>query len=76
MDLPIKFPNDADVIAEDTARFRALSAEGKVFALADSFRDYCYLLKSSGREAQLGRFAEDEELRGRTAVEEFVIRHG
>lgn len=31
MDLPIRFPNNADVIAEDAARFRALSAEERLY---------------------------------------------
>ena len=31
MDLPIRFPNYTDVIAEDAARFRALSADERLY---------------------------------------------
>ncbi len=37
MDLPIKFPNDADVIAEEAARFRALSPRDRVRAVGRRF---------------------------------------
>lgn len=75
MDLPIRFPNEADVIAEEAARFRALSPEGRVRALGDSFREYLFLA-AAGHTVNLDRFAREEERSARTAVEEFVARHG
>ena len=76
VNLPIRFPNDADVIAEDAARFRALSDDGRVHALDECFRDYHFLLAASGRSEELTRYAEEEERQGRDAILEFVSRHG
>jgi|GEM_PF-5722727 len=60
MDLPpIRFPSEADVSAAEAARFRALSDEKRVRALGDCFREYQFLRASSGRTAELDRFAQD-----------------
>ena len=76
MKLPIQFPNDADVIAEAAARFRMLSGERRIRALGDCFRDYLFLIAASGRADELHRFAQEEDLRAKAAIEEFVARHG
>jgi len=76
MDLPIRFPSETDVIAAEAARFRALSDEDRVRALGDCFREYLFLRASSGRPAELDRFAQEEEDRARLAIQEFVARHG
>jgi len=75
MNLPIRFPNDADLIAEDAARFRALTAEEQVRALGDCFRDYQFLRTASGRAEEIDRFAEEEERLAWKAVQEFSRRH-
>jgi hypothetical protein len=75
MNPPIHFPDDADVIADEAARFRALSADRRVLALGECFRDYLFLAEASGRPVELDRFAVGEERRGRAAIEEFVARH-
>ena len=43
MHLPIKFPSYEDVIAEDVARYRALSPDARVRALGEMFRLYQFL---------------------------------
>src|SRR5258708_579431 len=75
MDLPIKFPNSADVIAEEAARFRALSPEDRVYALDEMVRLYHFLAATSPRPEALARLAQQEEDRGRIAIEEFIARH-
>ena len=75
MDLPIRFPNEADVIAEEAARFRALSPEARIHALGDAFREY-HFLASVDRSGKVHRYALEEERQGRMAIEEFVARHG
>ena len=40
MNLPIRFPNTADVIYEDAARFRALSPDEQVRVSGSGFHDY------------------------------------
>ena len=76
MELPIRFPNDADVIYADAARFRALTDEEQVRALNDCFRDYRFLRLASGRAEQIDRLAEEEERLGWKAIQEFAARHG
>jgi hypothetical protein len=76
MKIPIKFPNDAEVIAEETARFRALSPERRVRALGEMFRLYYFLASHAAQPEAVARFAQEEEERDRKAVEEFIARHG
>ena len=76
MDLPIRFPNNADVIAEDAARFRALSPEKRVHELNDCFRLYRFLRMASGRPEHIDRLAEEEKRLEWKAILEFAARHG
>ena len=76
MELPIPFPSDADVILEEVARFRALTAKAQVRELGESFRLYHFLRDTSGRADEIDRLAEEEERMGREAVKAFVARHG
>ena len=76
MDLPIKFPSDAEVIAEETARFRALSPDERVRTLDEMFHLYHFLMASSARPEALARLARDDEERARAAIADFVAHHG
>jgi hypothetical protein len=76
MNLPIKFPTDSEVIAEETARFRSLSPENRVHTLGEMFNLYYFLATESGRSAELARLADFDEGCGRQAITEFVSRHG
>ncbi len=76
MDLPIKFPDEADVIAEDAARFQALSNESRVRELNECFKTYWFLIRASGRAQQLVDFALEEERLSHVAIQEFAKRHG
>ena len=75
MNIPIRFPNNADVIYEDAARFRALSPEEQVRVLGSCFHDYQSLRMISGRATQIDRFAEEEKRLERQAILEFAARH-
>ena len=76
MDIPIKFPDEADVIAEDAARFQALPDERRVRELDECFKTYWFLINASGRAQQLVDFALEEERLSHLAVLEFAKRHG
>lgn len=76
VELPIKFPNDVEVIAEDAARFRALTAEERVHELGECFETFQFLADASGRRAEIERLAREDEERGRAAIVDFVPRHG
>jgi hypothetical protein len=75
MKLPIKFPNDAEVIAEDAARFRALTPEERVRTLGEMFRLYLFLEDNSARPEVVAQLALEEEQRNRRAIEDFIARH-
>jgi hypothetical protein len=75
MNLPIKFPKDEDVIAEEVRRFRALSPEGQVRELDEMFDVYHFLRTASGRPEVIDRMAADDERSEREAILEFAHRH-
>ena len=68
--------DEADVIAEEAARFRALSNEQQVHELDECFKLYQFLIKTSGRAQQLIDFGLEEERLSHLAVLEFAKRHG
>ncbi len=76
MNVPIRFPIQAEVIREETRRFRALSPNDQVRMLQEMFRNYHFLLNSSDRPEALARFAQEEEDRARLSIQQFVARHG
>jgi hypothetical protein len=76
MNVPIQFPSEAEVIREETRRFRALSPDDQVGRLQEMFRLYHFLLKSSDRPEALARFAQEEQDRARVSIQGFVARHG
>jgi len=75
MELPIRFPNAADVIYEDAMRFRALSPDERARALRSCLQDYQDLRAISGRAEQMDRFAQEEEALERQAILDFAERH-
>ena len=76
MHLPIRFPDDSDTIAEDGARFRKLSPAERVREVCEMVRVYDFLAAHSSQPEANARLAEEEENRGRRAIEEFAARHG
>ncbi len=75
MHLPINFPSDSEVIAEEAAKFRALSPEKRVQVLGEMFLLYRFLEDNSPNQEALARVAREEEDRQRRAIEEFNARH-
>ena len=75
MNLPIRFPNDADVIAEDAARFRALSSEERMRSLRDLIDTGAFLLRIGGRETAMRELASEEAQESHAAIKEFIARH-
>jgi hypothetical protein len=75
MDLPIRFPSDVEVIDEDVARFRALSAEDRVDSIRDLFSAGAFIMRISPKQAFIREYTLDQENRARQTVREFVKRH-
>ena len=75
MDLPIKFASDADVIAEEAARFRALSPESRMRLIRELLTAGALMMKRSPKAAFLREYTVQQEELARQAVKEFIARH-
>jgi hypothetical protein len=76
MQLPLRFPSDADVIAEEAERFGALSSEDRIRVIRGVLDAGALMLRNSPRAAFLREHAADQESASRRAVQEFLARHG
>jgi hypothetical protein len=76
MDLPIKFPSDAEVIVEEVARFRALSPEDRMRQIRGLLAAGALMMRQSPKATYLRDYTLEQENRGREAVREFLQRHG
>jgi hypothetical protein len=75
MDLPIQFPGDAEVIAAEAARFRALSPEERVRSIRGLLAAGALMMRRSPKAAFLREYTLEQESRARQAVKEFLARH-
>jgi hypothetical protein len=75
MNLPIRFPSDADVIAEEVARFRALSPENRLRSIRGLLAAGALMLRRSPKSAFLRDYTLEQENRARQAIKEFVAHH-
>jgi hypothetical protein len=76
MDLPVKFPSDAQIIAEEAARFRALSPAMRMEQIRGLLAAGALMMRRSPKAAFLRAYTLEQENRGRQAVKEFIARHG
>jgi hypothetical protein len=75
MNLPIKFPSDREIIAEEAARFRALSPEGRLSSMRGLLAAGALMMRQSPKAAFLRDYTLEQEERARQAVKEFLARH-
>jgi len=75
MDLPIKFPSDADVIAEETARFRALSPEERMRSICNLLEAGALMMRQSPKAAFLQEYTRQQEELAQRNIKEFIARH-
>jgi hypothetical protein len=76
MNLPIKFPSDAEVIAEEVAYFRALSPEGRLRSIRGLVAAGALMMRQSPKAGFLRDYTLEQENLARQAVKDFLIRHG
>jgi hypothetical protein len=76
MNLPIKFPSDAEVIAAEAAHFRGLSAQDRMRAIRGLLAAGALMMRRSPRAAFLRQVTLEQEGRARQAIKEFLARHG
>lgn len=75
MNLPIKFPSDAEVVAEGVARFRALSPEDRIRSIRGLLASGAMMMHNSPKAEFLRDYAEKEKNLERQAIKEFIARH-
>ena len=75
MQLPIKFPSDAQVIREEASRFRSLSSEERMRTIRGILAAGELMLRQSPRSAFLRQYAREQEELARRNVKEFIARH-
>jgi hypothetical protein len=76
MKLPIQFPSDADVIAEESARFRALAPADRIRSIHGMLAAGALLISRAPNAAFLREQSLIQEELARKAIEEFLSRHG
>lgn len=76
MNLPIRFPSDAEVIAEEAARFRALTPAERMRCIRGLVEAGALLMNRSANSEFSHRHALEQENLAQRAVKEFLTRHG
>ena len=76
MDLPIRFPNEADKIREEAAAFRRLSPAERLRAFLDLIASGATLLEHSPNREAIVRQQQAHEEEWRKAFRELFARHG
>jgi hypothetical protein len=75
MNLPIRFPSDAEVIIEEVARFRALSPGDRVRVIRGLVAAGALMMRRSLNAAFVRDYTLEQENGARQAVKEFLARH-
>lgn len=75
MELPIRFPSEADVIRADAARFRALTPQQRVQKLRGMLLTGARLKRLSLKADFMSQYIQEQETLARLAVREFLSRH-
>jgi hypothetical protein len=75
MKLPVQFPNDADVIADEAERFSVLPSQDRLEIIRGLLDTGALMLRNSPRSDFLAQYAADQENASRLAVREFLARH-
>jgi hypothetical protein len=75
VNLPIQFPDDADVIAEEAARFRALTPVARIRSIRGIIDAGAIMIRNSPKAAFLREYSTEQEIESRISVQEFIARH-
>ena len=77
MDLgDLHFPTDAEVAAEESARFRASSPSERMRAIRSALTAGALLIARSPKRAFIEAYRQRQEDLSRDAIAGFVVRHG
>jgi hypothetical protein len=75
IDLPIRFPSDSDVIAEEAARFRALSPEARMRSIRNLLEAGAWMMRQSPKAAFLEENTRQNEKLAQRNIKELIARH-
>ena len=75
MDLPLRFPNNADAIAEQAARWRALSPEEWVRSFRGILRAGSLVMRRAENKEYQRQYRREQEELARRAIRELIARH-
>jgi hypothetical protein len=76
MDLGIQFPDEKQLMAEETARFRTLPPEEQIEQLVDCLRLYHSFREMSRGNSFIERMEQEYEAAGTKAVFDMVAKYG
>lgn len=71
----LRFPSDAEVVAEEAARFRASTPAERMRAIRSALAAGAVLIARSPKRAFLEAYRERQETLAREAIQRFVMRH-
>jgi hypothetical protein len=75
MDIPLRFPSDAEVIAEEAARFRALLPAERMRVIRDLLNAGSLMMRQSPKAEFMRAYSEEQEELAQKAVKQFIARH-
>jgi len=76
MDLPIQFPSEAEVIAEEVRRFRMLSPAQRVRSVLALISTGTRLMRNSPRAEFMRQYTREQEELAQQVLKELIARHG
>lgn len=71
----LEFPSDAQVVAEEAARFRAATPAERMRAIRSALAGGAVLIAKSPKRAFIEAYREQQEELAREAITRFVVRH-
>jgi hypothetical protein len=75
MNLPIRFPSDVEVITEEVARFRSLSAQDRLRSIRGLLAAGALMVRQSPKAKFLREYNLEQENHAKEAIRDFVRRH-
>ncbi len=75
-DLPVKFPSETEVILEDVARTRAMTADERLRCLRGMVNAGALMMRISPKAAWLEEHSQEQERLAQKNIQDFLARHG
>lgn len=75
MNLPVRFPSETEVILEDVARFRALSAADRIRTIRNMLADGAFVMSKSANAGWAKRCFDEQEEVAQRNIRDFIVRH-